>query len=68
MGLFFVRSVSGTIFAMPFLPKPPTDYLANRHGPQFEKHCSRRNCYFFESAAEAEARLSNAQELSPYLK
>jgi len=39
MGVFFIRSVSDTIFAMLFLPKPPADHLANRCGPQFEKHC-----------------------------
>jgi hypothetical protein len=35
MGVFFFRSVSDSIFAMLFLPKPPAD----RRGPQFDKHC-----------------------------
>jgi hypothetical protein len=34
ISVFFIRSVSDTIFAMLFLPKPPAD----RRGPQFEKH------------------------------
>jgi hypothetical protein len=38
MGVFFIRSVPGIIFAKLFLPKPPTDNLMNRRGPQFEKH------------------------------
>jgi hypothetical protein len=34
-GVFFIRSVSDTIFLNSFfLPKPPTD----RDGPQFDKH------------------------------
>jgi hypothetical protein len=50
MGVFFVRSVPATIFAMP--SETATDRLANPfwppvvRGPQFEKHCSKesRNC------------------------
>jgi hypothetical protein len=40
MGVFFIRSVSDTIFAMPFPTKPPTDShgLSVVSGPQFEKH------------------------------
>jgi hypothetical protein len=33
MGVFFIRSVSDTIFAMMFLPKRPADHLAYRRGP-----------------------------------
>jgi hypothetical protein len=35
MGVFFIRYVTGTIFAMLFLLEPPED----RRGPQCEKHC-----------------------------
>jgi hypothetical protein len=50
MGVFFIRSVSVTIFSIIFLPKPPEDQLANRSGPpvvrrpQFEKHWSKASC------------------------
>jgi hypothetical protein len=34
----FSFAVSDTIFAMPFLIKPPTDHLENCRGPHLEKH------------------------------
>jgi hypothetical protein len=44
MAVFFIRSVSDTIFSMLFLPKPlrnAAGHLANRRGPQFDKHYCR---------------------------
>jgi hypothetical protein len=46
MGVFFIHSVSDTIFSTCFIPEPPVD----RHGPpvvrrpQFEKHRSSCTC------------------------
>jgi hypothetical protein len=39
----FIHSVSDTIFAMLFLPKPPADHCGQPvvHGPQFKKQCCR---------------------------
>jgi hypothetical protein len=59
--VFFIRSVSDTIFTMLFLPKPPADaadHLANRHGPavvrgpQFDKTgvvSNKKSTSWFES-------------------
>jgi hypothetical protein len=44
MAVYFIRSVSDTIFAMLLIPKPHADHLANCHGalvfhgPQFEEN------------------------------
>jgi len=41
MGVFFILSVSDTIFTLPFPPKQPADRRGPTviHGPQIEKHC-----------------------------
>jgi hypothetical protein len=38
MGVFFIRSVSDTIFAMPFFSNTGHDHMAKGRGPQFEEH------------------------------
>jgi hypothetical protein len=51
MCVFFIRSVSDTIFAMPFFPKLPADHLAKHCGPQFEKHwCNACRCWLIMRA------------------
>jgi hypothetical protein len=50
MGVFFVRLVSDTIFAIPYLPKARTDH----HWPpmarclHFEKHCCNLSLYLWK--------------------